>query len=253
MLTLTFYAECEEKCNLHWRACLGQGHPKRAVGARGWETKAQTRNDYFRKFMQRLREKLDKNGLSLAYCRVREQTQSGVDHYHCIIGNVDRGYTERYLRNVSSAIWQDITGNSFIVDVRNTYGNPQAYLAKYLDKNFPGAPTSGRRYSFSQNAMLPPVAVKQHTIDYKTYEHPDGNITPFMQAFGTRSQFHGYMPEDKPPSGGVFESRQACHHDACEMRLWHSPTRLAAFGDKYDEYMKWYLVHDEDRKALAGA
>ena len=26
MVTLTFYAECEQACNLHWRQCLGQGH-----------------------------------------------------------------------------------------------------------------------------------------------------------------------------------------------------------------------------------
>ena len=251
MLTLTFYAECEEKCNLHWRQCLGQGHRKRAIGARGWETKSKTRNDYWNKFMRRLRDELDtQDGLSLAFIRVKEQTKSGVDHFHAIIGNVDRRHTERYMRNVASRIWNDITGNSFVVDVRNTYGKPQSYLGKYLDKNFPGAVDRGRRFSVSQNAMLPPTAVKAYTINRKTYEHPDGNVTPYMQAFGTSSQFRGYYPEDKPPSGGILESRQACHHEDCEMRLHHSKTRKQAFGDKYDEYMTWYFIHEEDYNKL---
>ena len=252
LLTLTFYAECEEDCQLHWRQCLGLGHRKRAIGSRGWETKAQTRKDYTRKFMDRLRDELDiSEDLRLAYCKVKEPTKAKVDHFHMIIGNVDRKYSERYMRNLSSRIWNEITGNSFVVDVRNTYGKPGKYLAKYLSKNYPkDGEITGRRYNWSQNAMLPPRAVKRYTLDHDTYEHPDGNITPYMQAFGTSTHFYGYHPEDIPPIGGILESRQACHHEDCELRLTHSRTGKEAFGDNYDAYMQWYLIHDEDKEKL---
>lgn len=258
MVTLTFYAECEESCGRHWRICLGLGHRKRAVGVRGRETRKATREVYFRRFMQRMREELNDNGLNLEYCRVPEKTASGVDHYHTIIGNMSREHSERYIRNVASRIWNSITGNSYIVDVRNTYGRPEKYLSKYLNKTFKEFEHAKgeRRYSFSQGAMLPPRVVRQYQIDFgfnsKDLNETVGGrryrISPYEQAFGTKSQFHKRPPTHAVGSGGEFKVRQACHHPECELRLYHSDKKYATFEASmgYESAMREYLIEREE-------
>ena len=202
----------------------------------------------------------------MEYCRVKEKTKSGVDHYHTIIGNMSRGYTERYIRNVASRLWNDITGNSYVVDVRNTYGRPEKYLSKYMDKNMVEFPydKGERRYSFSQGAMLPPRVVRNYQI--YSYFVPSETETPYQQAFGDKAEFKRYHTEDikeylygdtehyciSPPSGGEFQVRQACHHEECELRLWHTPKQYKNFETSigYRAAMEDYLEEREEMQKL---
>lgn len=245
-LTLTFHAECvQEGCTRHWRYCVGAGHA-RAVGARGKELKRSTRDAYFRRFISRLREFCNTDSINLEYLRVVEKTKAGVEHYHLLVSNMPHKYKERYLRNLCSRLWNDVTKNSYIVDVRNTYGHVENYIGKYLVKGI-GREKGRRNYSYSKGALRPPRLRKVFEIERDKIESPQDDVTPFEQAFGVKRPV--FVTESAPKDGArIF--RQACNHDECEMRLWHSDKQYENFERSvgYMNAMRRWMVEQEEDK-----
>ena len=236
LMSLTFAGRCDVGCREHWSECIRLGHTKTAYGARGKVVKASTRENYFRRLIQRLRERFNRNGLNIEYARVKEKTRAGIDHYHVILANVSRDISAAELKAASSEMWREITGNSYITDVRDTYGKPEKYLSKYLDKDFVdgGVDPGTRRYSFSNGAMLPPTALRQYQLDYSK----DRTGTPFQQAFRDSDEMivqQRYLPKVKftkyhaVPKEGMFRESDKCDHPECEMRLYVSMRRQESF------------------------
>ena len=244
LLTLTWYNKCREGCPPeHRNSCVALGHVADAIGGKGKPLKKSSREAYFRRFVSLLRKEVSSPDLNLEYCRVTESTQVLVDHYHIILVNVPRSYSERRLRNIASRLWHKITRRSYIVDVRWTYGRPSKYLSKYLGKGF-GIPEDQkgrkRNYSYSNGAMLPPRVVKEYEIKHH------GSPTPAWDEYRDRNEFKRHT--DGVPSGGKTLQRQPCHHEGCALRFWHTPMRRANFDKSggYERAMREYFLEQED-------
>ena len=251
LVTLTFRSKCDEDCNLHWSKCIDMGHSKTAIGAKGKPIQERSRVTYFNRFMQDLRAHLNKHDLNLEYCKAKEPTQAGVRHWHMIVGNVSRTWSEAYLNSLVKELWHKHTKNSFYTDVQDTYGKPEKYLSKYMDKNYQSFPfdKGERRYSFSRGAMLPPVIARRYQV-----EAQPSRYTPFQQAFiydpAIGDHEHPYHTKPKfvkKPShikGGEVVSRQPCSHYDCDLLLHHTDLQVDSFEMQggYPEMMEWYLA-----------
>ena len=233
-------------------SCIALGHTADINGIKGKPLTKSTREAYFRRFIQQFRKFFNlSEDCKIEYVRVKELTLSKVEHYHCIMTNVPRRYGERYLRNVASQIWNAITKKSYIVDVRHTYGRPEEYLLKYVTKEVDEEAIEGRLWSFSQGALRPPRVVRNYWID--AYFDPDKSYPPFRRAFGLGawSQFRRHV--DPISRKGEFMQRQACHHEECQLRLWHTPKQVRNFEQSvgYERAMRIYFCEQvEDLKNL---
>ena len=231
-------------------SCIALGHTADAIGVRGKPLVESTREEYFGRFIRAMRDFFNAPNMNIEYFRVKEKTKSGVDHYHILMTNVPREHGERYLRNVASQIWNAITKNSYIVDVRWTYGRPEEYLIKYVTKDVDTEKVKGRVWSFSQGAMRPPRVVRNYWID--AYFDPDKSYPPFRRAFGLGawSQFRRHV--DPISDKGEFVYREACHHEECQLRLWHTPKQYKNFEQSigYAEAMRFYLIEQLDLDKL---
>ena len=79
-------------------------------------------------FWKKLRARLWKAGRAFKFFLVREFTKKGTEHLHILI---DRKLPKGFI----SKVWKEITGDSFIVDIRKADEGAVMYLSKYLAKS----------------------------------------------------------------------------------------------------------------------
>jgi len=75
-------------------------------------------------------------GMKVEWLRVPEVTKRGMTHLHCLMSGLSGGLDD--LNDIVEDLWYNITGDSYITDVRETYEAKRLanYLGKYLAKGF---------------------------------------------------------------------------------------------------------------------
>lgn len=141
-------------------------------------TQADRDPTYIMDAWNRLRANLRKKGITFNYVWVKELTQRGNVHLHCLI---DKYIPQRLL----SEAWKRATGGiSYIVDIRavRSSSNAVKYLCKYITKSFDQIGNymfvrRERRYGFSSWSgwNIPHVKEPGWTADFKDmfFWHPD--------------------------------------------------------------------------------